>query len=166
MSTVNSNEEILLVKVSSVTDPFGKRMVEKISRNSSGQKFIKQYNLDDAQLKAVLESCKNSGIKVIVGSDNQTVVNESPFLSNPNFTGQNMNIYNNVFTNNPQYASYRSTCDARTNGVYQKQNVVQNLPTSYSKDTHESFVDYNSSTFGSCMMGGAYVNGKQGYSSK
>lgn len=142
------SETILYVKVYNTIDPFGKRLVEKVSVSATGQKFIKQYHLSQVEFSNFMEQCRMSNIRVEMSSS----LGDDAFLSNnANFTPSRPSASSTPY-HDPSMA-FRSSMNSPPAVVP----TVALPPPSMqnSSSSHENFVDFNdTSNFGACMFGG------------
>lgn len=159
---MNSEEVILYVKVSNTVDPFGRRLVEKISQTSSGQKFIKQYYLNQDELAGFIEKCRMTGIRI----ESNNSLGDDTFMTSSFSAARPYDIstrQNHMLSMDPS-AAYRSATTVRANPP--PRNVQPNpvndvMPMGMTGGRNEHFVDFNGDGFGSCMFGGGLnANGK------
>jgi len=133
-------------------------MVEKVSRNSNGQKFIKQYYLNQVELNNFVEQCRMVGIRVeMSGSIGDDAFMPSGTQFNVARPPVDLNTRNYALMNDPA-SSYRSTSNVRTaNNAPLRTGGAEPM----AMNSNEGFVDFNADNFGSCMYGGGVnINGK------
>lgn len=164
--------QVVLIKITNYIDPFGNRLVESYSATPNNQRFIKQYYLNETQLRKMVDDAQRQHIKIEMSSS----LGDDSFLPHAQFKASSISPAptNAMMLSNPS-ESYRLTCNAKnanTIRTMEQQSQLEPMPINGSL---ENFANYTvapstaqqqspSPQFPTC--GGGYMMGKNKFISK